>query len=279
MNRIRVRMMKDLKLAGYAEETQRRYLEAADHLVRFHWRCPSEMGQEEVREWVDHLVERGHIGPQRLRQHFAGLKFLFRKTLAKAEAVSFVSWPADPPHLPTVLSADEVLSLLNALTSTKYRVFFATMYATGLRIGEACQLKTSDIDAKRGVIQVHGKGGRERLVPSNERLLAILRSYWAAERPPAPWLFASKRGNHLHPETARTALKRATAKAGLDKRVTPHVLRHSFATHLLEGGTDIRIIQVLLGHASISSTMRYVQVSSKVIAATKNPLDQLTDKG
>lgn len=279
MNEYRRRMMRDLMLAGYAKVTQRRYLEAADHLVRFHWRCPSTMGQQEVRAWVDHLLEHGGVGPQRLRQHFAGLKFLFRKTLAKPEAVSFVSWPKDPPRLPTVLSVDEVLELLMAFTSSKYRVFYATMYGTGLRISEACRVKVSDIDAKRGVIRVVGKGGKERLVTLSERLLVILRGYWAAERPPKPWLFASKQGNHLCAKTARDALKRATAKAGIDKRITPHVLRHSFATHLLEGGTDIRIIQALLGHQSIKSTQRYVQVSAKLIASTRSPLDHLSSKG
>ena len=279
MNQIRERMIRDLLLAGYSKDTRRRYLEAADSLVKFHWRCPSEMAQEEVRDWVDYLVEHGSIGPQRLRQHFAGLKFLFRKTLGKPEAVSFVSWPKAPERLPTVLTTDEVVSLLDAFTSRKYSVFFAMMYATGLRVGEACQLKTTDIDAKQGVIRVIGKGDKERLVTLSDRLLPILRAYWAAERPPKPWLFVSKRGNPLNPETARTALKHATAKAGLAKRVTPHMLRHSFATHLLEGGTDIRIIQALLGHGSIKSTQRYVQVSAKLIAAAKSPLDRLEAAG
>lgn len=279
MNRIRERMMQDLKLAGYAKDTQRRYLEAADHLVKFHWRCPSEMGQEEIREWIEYLLEHGRIGPQRMRQHFAGLQFLFRKTLGRPQLVSFISWPKAPKRLPTVLSVDEVLLLLRSFTCRKYRVFFSMMYATGLRVSEACRLKTSDIDAERGVIRVIGKGDHERLVTLSDRLVTILRAYWVAERPPKPWLFASKRGNQLSDKTARQALHRATIKAGLDKRVTPHILRHSFATHLLEGGTDIRIIQVLLGHASIKSTQRYVQVSAKLIAGADSPLDKLVDNG
>jgi hypothetical protein len=123
MHEIRERMTKDLPLAGYSKETRRHYLDAADSLAKSHWRCPSEMGQEEVREWVDHLLEQGNIGPQRLRQHFAGLKFLFRKTFRKPEAVSFVSWSAEPARLPTVLSAFGILSLLRAFASTKCRVF------------------------------------------------------------------------------------------------------------------------------------------------------------
>lgn len=274
----RDRMMNDLALAGYAESTQSKYLDAADSLVKYHWRCPSELGQDEVRAWVDDRMARGK-SPQWLRGQFAGVKFLYTKTLGRPEVVAFLSWPKDPQRLPTVLSADEVRRVLRALELPKYRVFFTTVYATGLRISEACRLETSDIDAERGVIRVRGKGDKERLVTLKPRLLLILRAYWAFERPPAPWLFAARTGNHLCAPTARTALLRATAKAGLGKHVTPHVLRHSFATHLLESGTDLRVIQVLLGHESIASTTRYLKVSTKLLSQANSPLDGLAETG
>ncbi len=272
----RKRMMQDLELTGYARDTKKKYLSAAGDFVKFHWRCPSEMGQEEVRAWVEHLTGAGRIGPQRLRQHFAALKFLYAKTLGRPEVVSFLSSPRDPKRLAVVLSAEQVHRLLQALKLPKYRVFFTTVYATGLRVSEACCLETRDIDASRCVIDVrHGKGDKERLVPLSPRLLRILRAYWQQERPPAPWLFASKTGNHLNDDSARKAIKCASADAGIDKNVTPHVLRNSFATHLLESGTELRVIQVLLGHASIKSTARYAQVSTKLIAKANSPLDQL----
>lgn len=143
-------------------------------------------------------------------------------------------------------------------------------------MSEACELQIRDVDAARGVIVVrHGKGNKERLVGLSPRLLGILRAYWKQERPAAPWLFSSRTGGPLRDDAARMALSRAAIEAGIDKHVTPHVLRHSFATHLLDGGTDLRVIQVLLGHAHIHSTTRYARVSTGLIAKTESPLDRL----
>lgn len=277
MGQLRDRMVHDLELAGYMPKTRRIYLNAIRDFAKHFRRSPAELGADDVRAWLARLAQEGGISPQRIRQHMAALKFLYTKTLWKPEAVSFLSWPRDPRKLPTVLAADEVERLLFALERPKYRVFFTTVYATGLRLREACQLETRDVHAARGVIHVReAKGQKERFAILSPRLLAILRAYWSIERPPAPWLFASSRGVRcLTPETARVALKLAAAKAGVAKKVTPHVLRHSFATHLLEGGTDLRVIQVLLGHASIKTTTRYARVSTELIAKTKSPLDKL----
>ena len=161
----------------------------------------------------------------------------------------------------------------------KFRVLFSTIYATGLRISEACALETGDIDAAKGMVLVrHGKGDKERAVMLSPRLLAILRAYWRQERPPAPYLFVGRTGRPLHVRVARKALRLAAASAGLG-RVTPHVLRHSFATHLLESGTDLRVIQVLLGHESIDTTTRYVRVSRTLLRNTQSPLDRLPKTG
>jgi site-specific recombinase XerD len=270
-------MMQDLELAGYVPTTRLIYLNAIRDFAAHFRRSPVELDADEVRAWVAWLRKEAGIGPQRIGQHMAALKFLYTKTLWKPEAVSFLSWPSIPQKLPTVLSAAEVERLLEALQRPKYRVFFTTVYATGLRLREACRLETRDIDASRSVIHIRqGKGQKERLVMLSQRLLAILRAYWSLERPPAPLLFASSTsGRHLNPEMARRALKRAAAKAGIEKKVTPHVLRHSFATHLLEGGTDLRVIQVLLGHGSIKTTTRYARVSTVLIGKTPSPLERL----
>ena len=274
---VREKMIHDLELSGCSPRTVLNYVSAIEGFARFHDRSPTDMGQDEVRAWVEHLQGRGLSG-SRLNQYFAALKFLYRKTLARPEVVSFLSTPRRPKRLPTVLSGEEVERLLAALELPTYRVLFTTIYATGLRITEACALETGDIDAARGVIVVrNGKGSKERLVMLSPRLLTILREYWRRERPSAPYLFVGRSGQSLHPDSARDALRLAAARAGLDHRkVTPHVLRHSFATHLLDGGTDLRVIQTLLGHANIATTTRYVQVSTKTLNRTQSPLDRLS---
>ncbi len=275
MNIVLQQMSSDLELAGYAEQTRTTYLHAARDFASFHGRSPEEMGRTELRAWVRHLSNR-RLSPQRRRQHHAALRFLYARTLGRPDATAFLSWPRDVERLSPVLSPNDIERLLRTLRQPKYRVFFTLLYATGLRLQEACLLETRDVDAARGVIRVrHAKGRRERLVMLSPRLLRILRAYWSFVRPPAPWLFASSRGTPLNTEVARNALRRAATELGLSTHVTPRLLRHSFATHLLEGGTDLRVIQVLLGHRSIRTTARYARVSTELIARTESPLDRL----
>jgi len=269
----------DLELAGYAERTRATYLRAVEALAIFHGRSPAVMGQPELREWVGHLAGRG-LSAQRRRQHHAALRFLYARTLGRPELTAFLSWPRDSERLSPVLAPAEIERLLRTLRVPKYRVFFTLLYATGLRLREACLLETRDIDAVRGIIRVrHGKGRQERVVMLSVRLLGILRAYWRFERPSAPWLFASSRGTPLNAEVARRALKRAAAELGLAVHVTPRLLRHCFATHLLEAGTDLRVIQALLGHRSIRTTARYARVSTELISRTESPIDWLQSVG
>jgi integrase/recombinase XerD len=265
----------DLELAGRSPSTRRIYLAAARELVRFHGRPARALGQTEVREWVRDLRTRD-LSPQRLRHHFSALKFLYSKTLGRPSAVSFLSCPREPRRLPLVLSVAEIRRLLQALREPKYRIFFAFLYGTGLRLGEGCRVKTGDIDAERGVLRVRpGKTHQERAVALSPPLLQTLRSYWRIVRPAAPWLFSSRRGTELCANVARTALGEAARTAGFQQRVTPHVLRHSFATHALESGVDLRFIQVALGHQSIRTTARYASVSLEMISKTPSPFDRL----
>lgn len=268
-------MLSDLALAGYAAQTQSVYLHAARDFSQFHGRSPAHLGNAELRAWVQHLGRQGLSG-QRRRQHHAALRFLYEKTLGRPEATAFLAWPRDAERLPAVLSSRDVARVLGSLREPKYRVFFTLLYATGMRLREACLLETRDIDATRGTIRVRlGKGKRERWVMLGPRLLHLLRTYWTFARPPAPWLFCSSRNRALNAEVARRALSRAAAEAGLTMHVTPRVLRHSFATHLLESGTDIRVIQALLGHRSIRTTARYAHVSLGLIAETRSPYEFL----
>jgi len=275
MNVVLEQLRSDLELAGYAVQTRAIYLRAARDLANFYERSPETLDAAELRRWVDRLARSG-ISSQRRRQHHAALRFLYSRTLGLPHLTSFLSWPRDGEQLPLVLSTGEVERLLAAVRQPTYRVFFTLLYATGLRLREACLLETQDVDAERGIIRVrHGKGGRQRIVMLSPRLLGILRMYWSVIRPAAPWLFASSRGCALNAEVARTALKRAAQAAGLASRVTPRVLRHTFATHLLEAGTDVRVVQVLLGHRSIRTTVRYVHVSTEFIARVESPLERL----
>ena len=190
MGALRDKMQQDLELGGYAAVTKKVYLSAAADFARHFGRSPARMGQDEVRAYIRYLVEHKQLKSQRLRQHMAGLKFLYARTLGRPEVVSFLSWPSDPARLPVMLSAEEVTRLLVELELPVYRVLFTTVYATGLRISEACLLGTGDIDASRGVIHVRNtKGGKERLVMLSPRLLKVLRAYWVMERPVAPYLF------------------------------------------------------------------------------------------
>lgn len=276
MNKLRKMMMHDLALAGYVAGTQTLYLRAIRDFARFHGRSPDGLGATEVRQWVAHLTAPGTLSAQRLRQHYAALRFLYVKTLGRPEVVSFLSAPRAMRRLPVVLSAAQVGRLLAAIAVPTYRVFCTTLYATGMRVTEATRVQIGDIDSTRGVIWVrNGKGGNDRVVGMGATLLQLLRTYWHDERPAAPWLFATRRGTPLHAATVRHALHRAAKRAGIGKRVTPHVLRHCYATHLLEQGTGVRVVQAMLGHASIASTVHYTRVSTKLMAAVPSVLDGL----
>lgn len=271
----RARMAHDLDLAGRSPSTRRIYLSAIAEFAAFQRRSPAEVDQDDIRAWVRDLGQR-ELSASRFRHHVSALKFLYARTLGRPNLVRFLCSPKRKSSVPDVLAAEDLARVLRALTEPKYRAFFALLYATGLRLSEGCLLQTSDIDAARGVVHVrHGKGRKERIVMLTARTLSMLRTYWRFVRPPGPWLFASRRGGHLNAEVARKALKEAVTSVGLTKRVTPHVIRHSFATHLLEAGTDLRVIQVLLGHESIRTTARYTRVSLELISKTPSPFDRL----
>jgi len=267
----------DLRMANRADGTIQHYVASVRRFEEFLGHELADASQEVVRRWVDHL--RGQaIGASRLGQHYAALKFLYARTLGQPDKVAWITIPKAKAHLPSILARSEVQRLLDGFITAKYRMFFTLVYATGLRITEASRLETQDIDSILKVIHVrNGKGGKDRMVPLNGKLYGLLRTYYKHEQPPKPWLFASKSGGPLCPETARRALLCASAASGIGKVVGPHMLRHAFATHLLENGEDLRKIQVVLGHGSIQSTQIYTQVSPSQIAAIRSPLEDLPD--
>jgi site-specific recombinase XerD len=270
------RLDSDLKMAGRALGTRQQYLASLRRFEERMGKAADQATQEEIRTWVEHLQTLG-VSPERLRCHYSALIFLFKKTLGRPEMVAFISMSRKDAPLPVILTAQEVKRVLECFLVAKYAIFFSLIYATGLRINEARHLETRDIDALRGVIHVrHAKGGGERLVMLSPKLLNLLRDYWKYDRPTPPLLFSTRKGKPLCPETARRALLCASAMAGIGKIVTPHMLRHSFATSLLENKEDLRTIQVLLGHKNIQTTTVYTRVSTSQIAAVQSPLDRLT---
>ena len=281
MGVLRDRMEADLRLRNLRPSTQANYLRYVQRFVAHYRRSPEEMGWEEVRGFLLHLRDEKHLSPSTQKVCAAALKFLYSVTLNRPEVVKSFCIPKVPHKLPEVLSGSEVEELFGAVRSIKYRALIMTTYGAGLRIGEVCRLHVADINSKRMLLRVReGKGGHERYVMLSERLLAVLRVYWKETRPKGPYLFSgSESDKPLSPESVRRVLRKAVKQCGITRQVTPHTLRHSFATHLLESGTDIRTIQVLLGHRSIATTTVYAQVSARHIARTTSPLDVLgTDK-
>ncbi len=277
MGQLKERMNEDLKLRGRSDNTRATYLRCAATFVRHYRRSPMEMGREQVRDFLLHLVEDLKRSPSTYNVYAASLKFLYTYTLGRPEEVAWVGQMRVPRRLPAILSAEEIERLLAALGSLRMQAIAMAAYGAGLRVSEALHLRFGDIDSQRMVIHVqHGKGDRDRYTMLPERLLSTLRAYYKEQRPPGPKLFPGPRpGTVLSREAVGKALKRAAAKAKIAKRVHAHCLRHAFATHLLEAGTDLRTLQVLLGHASIRTTVRYAQVSPVMIRRTTSPIDQL----
>lgn len=268
----------DLARAGYAEATQRRYLKTANLLSERFGVPVADLTREQIREFVDAVASEGNSA-WRSRSMLGAVLFLFRKTLGRPQDVSFIKLPKKPSGLPAVLSLNEVAALLPAIRNRRYQAVAMVMYGAGLRLAEAIALEVDDIDGQRGVVRVrHGKGNKAREAKLSQSLYVWLRQYWDRERPPLPFLFSNRAGKLPRFGTMREALLSAAKQARINKRVTPHVLRHSFATHLLEQGTDVRVVGALLGHANISTTARYARVTEKLVRQTPSPLDLLPQR-
>jgi site-specific recombinase XerD len=275
MSPLRRRMIEDLTVRNLSPATQRSYLHAVSRFSRYFGRSPDRLGLEDVRAYQVYLVANGISWPA-LNQTVCALRFFYGVTLGHNEIPERIPYARNPRTLPEVLGGDEVVRFLEAVPGLRTRTALTTAYAAGLRASETVGLKLASIDSSRMVIRVeHGKGGKDRYVMLSAQLLKILRIYWRLARP-KDWLFPGREESRpIDVQVLYSACRSAGKAAGLGKRVTVHTLRHSFATHLLENGTDIRIIQVLLGHNNLSTTARYTQVSRKIIEQTPSPLDRL----
>ena len=284
MTHLRKMMLEELQRRNYSEITTRKYLQYVTAFARHFGKSPDQLGPNELRSYQAYLLQERKVTPGTAVNCVAALRFFFIKTLKRHQFREFLPYPKDRRRLPTVLSREEVSALINAAGTLFRRTLLMTLYGTGMRRSELAHLKVGDIDSQRMIIRVvAGKGGKDRDLPLSPTLLETLREYWRWRKPKL-YLFPTRtRGlpveEPISDKTVWIACSDAARRAGIAKRVTPHTLRHSWATHLLEAGTDLRTIQVLLGHGDLETTAQYLHLSQRHLQAVSNPLDGLTLAG
>jgi site-specific recombinase XerD len=275
---LRQRMIDDMTARRFKEKVQKDYVRHVKTFAAFLGRSPDTATSEDLRRFQLHMAKQ-QIGAPTINSAIAALRFFFIVTLERPDLVRPLRIVSEPRKAPVVLSQEEVARLLEAAPGLKYKAALSVAYGAGLRVSEVANLKVSDIDRERMTLRVEqGKGQRDRYVMLSPRLLELLREWWHAARPQV-WLFPGQ--NPINPITPRQLNRAVTAAkdlAGISKRVSPHILRHSFATHLLEQGADIRVIQVLLGHAKLETTALYTRVAVSTIRDVESPLERLSLK-
>ena len=276
INPLRRRMIEDMTIRNLDAGTQRGYVRAVRSCSRYCGRRPEQLTFEDVRRFQLHLTQRG-LAPGSVNSAMVGLRFFFRVTLKRPEALDYIPMAREPQRLPVVLTQEEVASVIEAAPGLKWRTALSVAYGSGLRASEVVALKVSDIDSERMRIRVEqGKGRRDRDALLSPRLLRVLRDWWKQARPPV-WLFPNRLTpfDHVTPKSLNRAFHDAVRKAGIKKAVCLHTLRHCFATHLLEQNVDIRVIQVLLGHKKLETTAVYTHIAAKTLDGIDSPLDLL----
>ena len=285
MTPLRQRMLEDMRLHGFSPGTQKVYSSAVCQLATHCRKSPDQIGEEELRQYFLHLIEVRHLARTTVTAQLCGIKFFFERTLHRMWPSLALVRPAPQTKLPVVLSRDEVRDILRCVRRPVYHACLTTIYCCGLRLSEGAKLKVRDIDSARMLVRVQGKGNRERFVPLAQATLQLLREYWCIQRP-STWLFPStKRRERIDISVRATrpvtqsglhnALTKAVKSSGVRKAAHVHTLRHSYATHLLEDGVNLRIIQAYLGHSSPITTARYTHLTQEVRQAVLDPLNRL----
>ena len=277
MTTLRRRMIEDMQVRNLSLHPQAAYVQQVSQFARHFNRSPELLGPEEIRLYQVYLRNERKLAPSSIIIAVAALRFLYKITLHKDWSLEeVIPTPKTPQKLPIVLSPEEVLQFLGSVRSSKHRTILTICYAAGLRVSEAVCLKITDIDSQRMVIRVEqGKGRMDRYVMLSPKLLQSLRDWWRVDRPKG-WLFPGDVvGNHIGRHTVEWACQKAHRRCRIPKPITPHCLRHAFAVHLLESGTDVRTIQLLLGHRSLATTATYLRIATTKVCSTKSPLDLL----
>ena len=269
-------MLEDLQIRHYSKTTIRLYLHAVSAFAQHFGKPPDQLGAEHIRLYQLFLAQEKQVSLSTFIQVVSALRFFYTHTLNQKVAIERIPFPRRERKLPLILNREEVKSLLQAPRNLRHRTMLAVLYASGLRVAEAARLRVSDIDSPRNVLWVRlGKGSKDRQTLLSPKLLELLRGYWRAERP-VEWLFPGPDPKRpISPKAIYLACRNAAQIAGISKPVHPHSLRHAFATHLLEAGTNLRCIQILLGHANLATTARYLQVADVAVRSTSSPLDSL----
>jgi integrase/recombinase XerD len=282
VTRLRKRMLEELQQRNFSSETIRAYIGAVERFARHFGKPPDQLGPDHIRQYQVHLLHERKLAVATVVTQVAGLRFFFKRTLKRRFDDELIPYPKQNRHpIPRVLSPEEVARLIDAAGNLESRAILMTLYSTGMRRSEVTRLRVEDIDSERMIVHIRkGKGGKDRDVPLCSKLLETLREYWRWKKP-ATWLFPrgiGRRGEtgHITSKTVWYACSEAARYAGLNKPVAPHMLRHSFATHLLESGTDLPTIQVLLGHHNLDATSVYLHLSRRHLQTAVNPLEQLS---
>jgi integrase/recombinase XerD len=276
MTELRKRMHEDMQVRNLSPHTQASYLLQVSLFARYFDKSPELLTPENIRTYQLYLTNERNLAPNSIGCAVASLRFLYKVTLHKNWAFEdMIPAPKIPRKLPVILSREEVFQFLSCIESIQHRTILTVCYAAGLRISESVSLKTTDIDSQRMVIRVYqGKGQKDRYVMLSPKLLEILRNWWHLEKP-KQWLFPGRFGEHICTAAVQDACLKAQKLSQIKKPITPHALRHAFAVHLLESGTDIRTIQLLLGHRSLATTAKYLLLATNKVCSVISPLDQL----
>ena len=276
MSKLREQMLVDLQLKGATLKTRRKYLREVSNFAKYFGKSPEELGEKEVKEYLVHLLENRKLSKGTYKNYASAIKFLYKVTLKREDIADKIRYPRVDKTLPCVFDLSEVKALLSAAENLKHRAILTIMYSAGLRLSETARLRVTDIDSKRMMVWVQqGKGGKERYTILSQTALECLRDYWRQHHP-KEWLFEGQNeGTHLCLTSIRQIFLAAKKRAGIAKPASPHTLRHSFATHLIEAGTSLHHVQLLLGHRSPTTTTVYLHVSRMNLAQVTSPLDNV----
>jgi integrase/recombinase XerD len=273
MTELREKMIREMELRDLSKNTQKSYLQSVSGLAKYYKQSPNKVTKEMIEDYLLYLKKEKGNAPTTVGSAITGLRFFFNHVLGNEHLSPNCAFAKIPKSLPTVLSQQEIWSIINAPKNIKHRLLLMTTYSAGLRASETLSLKPENIDSKRMLIKVTGKGGKQRYTLLSQKLLPELRQYYKTYRPEILLFPSHRKGKPLTYETIRSVYEKARKKAGVNRGAGVHTLRHSFATHLLEAGYDIRKIQVLLGHSRLTTTMIYLHVSRETLAKIPSPLD------